>query len=245
MEGKVEVINIYNLLNPNGDPMQMLLGRIVDKNGRAVVNGKDKGWRWCVAHCKHNPTLFRKGEWYNSFPEETMLYWLKEHGWAVRTIVNASTHEVKVFDLPEAPNAPEVPNTPATETDWIPISSGVYPKEGESVQVTYIDYSDGVTRYCDGVAFHEGNDWFWSICDEPLLCTITAWRPVGTPYMEDTTAKATEPEYTEDEGHLYYVNGGNEYGWFTSPDNARAFHDILFENTGKKPYVYKGTEIHF
>lgn len=188
---KIKVIKTYNLVNADGAHLRLRLGRELGENGAAWINGEDHGWRWSFVGTKI-PIPVRSGYWFNGFPENKMLDWLKGAGWHLRCIVDMVDGKAKVFDLPEAPDAPEVPNTPATETDWIPVSSGRYPIEGKCVQVTFIDYNDGVTRHCDGMAFREGNSWLWAVCEDPVLCTITAWRPIGTPYKGDATAKATE-----------------------------------------------------
>lgn len=318
---KVEIAKIYNLFDPDGHKLQLYFGRKVDNSGAAIINGKDKGWRWSF-YGTNIPMPVRKGEWFNGFPEETMLSWLEGNGgWVVHTVVNAVTGEVEVRDLPDAPDASYenavlakaicalyngnniddcatlyglttgVPYTmdflrskvhailannakvkaeepeeikvnvnvkyfvddgedecgsikaydnydrakenynafmiagwpkarmykvvdcnadttePATETDWIPVSSGRYPVDGRDVQVTYLSCVDGATPYCNGMAHRDGNRWFWAICEDPVLPVITAWRPVGTPYMADATTKATVPEINEDE-FLYFVDDG-------------------------------------
>lgn len=189
MDYHIDIMKIYNLLDPNGNKLQLFLGRKVDNGGDAVINGKDKGWRWSFYGTKI-PMPIRKGEWFNGFPEETMLNWLKAHGWHVRTIVHNDA-KATVFDLPEAPDAPEA-EIPATETDWIPVSSGRYPEENEIVQVTYMDWLVPGNPLCNLMAYRNENRWFWAEAGDPIYSEITAWRPVGTPYKGDATAKATE-----------------------------------------------------
>ena len=70
--------------------------------------------------------------------------------------------------------------------EWIPVEI-VRPAEGEHVQVSYIDYNTGKHR-CDDIAYLYNGSWFWQYSDpeygEPVCVEITAWRPLGEPYME-------------------------------------------------------------
>lgn len=343
---KIHPIRTYNFVDANGIELFMRLGVVVDENGVRVRNNPDTGFRWCFEG-KRIPMPVRT--WFNGYPEDTMLLWLKEKGWALRCVVDMKTGKATVYDLPEAPEehddttefvvfndetdcaiwiggdfnkASEVrdaclnrggvatiyrrmnsktvfingtgkyivddgenedysatmfndfneandayqslliagyPNPhmykavdcgdkepkPAKETDWIPVSSGEFPEDFKSVQVTYLD-SNCATPYCDGMAFRMDNRWYW-VGDERLVSyVITAWKPVGEPYKGDAPTKATEPEHTEDEKHLYFVDGNNHdnYGWFTDFNNAKEFYRTLSTNTDSKPHIYKAIEIH-
>ena len=71
--------------------------------------------------------------------------------------------------------------------EWIPVEV-VRPAEGEHVQVSYIDYNTGKHR-CDDIAYLYNGSWFWQDSDpeygEPACVEITAWKPLGDPYMEE------------------------------------------------------------
>lgn len=70
---------------------------------------------------------------------------------------------------------------------WIPVDV-VEPAEGEHVQVSYIDYITGKRR-CDSIAYLYNGSWYWQYSDpeygEPVCVEITAWKPLGEPYMEE------------------------------------------------------------
>ena len=95
---KIVVHKVYNLVNPNGDKLQLKLGWIKDCTLY--------GWRWSFEG-KKIPMPVRSCTWFNGFPEPVMLEWLKANGWAVRTIVHPCDGSAEVFDLPQAPNATE------------------------------------------------------------------------------------------------------------------------------------------
>lgn len=70
----------------------------------------------------------------------------------------------------------------------IGIYSKSYFRGGEHVQVSFIDYNTGKRR-CDGIAYLYNGLWYWQDFDpeygEPICVEITAWRPLGEPYMEE------------------------------------------------------------
>ena len=70
---------------------------------------------------------------------------------------------------------------------WIPVDV-VEPAEGEHVRVSYIDSITG-NRRCDSIAYLYNGLWYWQYSDpeygEPACVEITAWRPLGEPYMEE------------------------------------------------------------
>lgn len=71
--------------------------------------------------------------------------------------------------------------------EWIPVDV-VIPADGEHVQISYIDYNTGKHR-CDSIAYLCNGLWYWQYSDpeygEPACAEITAWRPLGEPYMEE------------------------------------------------------------
>lgn len=79
-----------------------------------------------------------------------------------------------------------IENQPKAD-EWTPVEV-VLPAECEHVQVSYIDYSTGKRR-CDSLAYLYNGLWYWQYSDpeygEPACVEITAWRPLGEPYMEE------------------------------------------------------------
>lgn len=65
---------------------------------------------------------------------------------------------------------------------WIPISSGLLPKEKEDVQVTYIGYNNG-NPYCNKFAYMVDGEWYWANADDEVKVKITAWKYNCEPYM--------------------------------------------------------------
>ena len=64
---------------------------------------------------------------------------------------------------------------------WIPVSTGVFPKEGEAVQITYLLSGK---PYSDDFAFRKKEEWYWHTNKELAEVTITAWKPMCEPYVE-------------------------------------------------------------
>lgn len=66
--------------------------------------------------------------------------------------------------------------------DWIPISTGRYPRDGEVVQITYIGYYDKLP-HCDAFAFRINGEWFFNNGEEQdIEVEITAWKKCCEPY---------------------------------------------------------------
>ena len=96
---KIITVKVYNLLNPEGVSLRLRLGHTDNPD---THNSKDHGWRWSFIG-NHIPMPIRSGEWFNGFPEATMLEWLAENDWHVRSVVNMTTGRAKVYELPDAP----------------------------------------------------------------------------------------------------------------------------------------------
>lgn len=169
----MNVLKVYNLRNPNGDALTLRLG--YDTKLSESTGDKDAGLRWSFEG-KHIPMPVRANTWFNGFPEPVMLNWLKGAGWALRCVVDMPSGKATVYDLPTAPVA--------KETDWIPVSSGRYPKDKEAVQITYLRHPDNKPQ-CDAVAFRYNGNWCWNDDGTYVAVKVTAWRPCN-PY------KATE-----------------------------------------------------
>lgn len=69
-------------------------------------------------------------------------------------------------------------------SEWVPVSSGKFPKDEEKVQVTYLGYDDN-KPYCDEFAYRYNGEWFWYPDGVSSKGPITAWRPVGKAYEEN------------------------------------------------------------
>ena len=91
----MNVLKIYNLLNPNGAKLQLRLGIV--NSGDEFCGHKDTGLRWSFVGTKI-PVPIRSGTWFNGFPENIMLEWLKSNGWSVCTCVNCITYNVTVYE---------------------------------------------------------------------------------------------------------------------------------------------------
>ena len=175
MNNKINPIRTYNLVNTNGNKLQLQLGLDVEINADFCKGDPDKGYRWCFIGTKI-PMPIRSGTWFNGFPERTMLEWLAKHGWVCSTIVNMNTGNAIVYaiDFSEC-------GTKAKADDWIPVSSGKYPKDGEYVNVTFLDYYDN-TPHCGDAAFRHNGNWYWCHSHNSVQVEITAWKPLCEPY---------------------------------------------------------------
>ena len=177
MNNKINPIRTYNLVNTNGNKLQLQLGLDVEVNANFRKGDPDKGYRWSFIGTSI-PMPVRSGTWFNGFPERTMLEWLAKHGWVCSTIVSMNTGKATVYaiDFSEC-------GTKAKADDWIPVSSNKYPDDGKDVHVTFLDYDEG-TPNCSAIAYRFQNRWYWTIDDDPVHVTITAWKPLCEPYKE-------------------------------------------------------------
>ena len=177
---EIKTLRVYNLVDYKGAKLQLEFG-VITKGLREEhpLNNADKGYRWRFIGTKI-PMPVRSGYWFNGFPEPTMLNWLKTNGWALHTCVDPITHKATVYDLPKAT---EYGEADPKANDWVPVSTGQYPKDGEVVNVTYLDYYDNKPM-CDDLAYREEGKWFWYDGYE-VTVKITAWKPIGEPYREE------------------------------------------------------------
>ena len=96
-ENNIKIIKVYNLVNANGTRLQLRLGDEVGYKCRRNVN---ESLRWSFIGTKI-PMPVRKGTWFNGFSVDTMLRWLVEQGWHVRTVVDPNTCKADVYDMPD------------------------------------------------------------------------------------------------------------------------------------------------
>lgn len=90
----VNVLKIYNFVDSDNNQLQLRFGVLVDRDD---LPSKDMGWRWSFVGTKI-PMPVRCGTWFNGFPADTMLDWLKSNGWTVLTCVNLNSGRVVVYD---------------------------------------------------------------------------------------------------------------------------------------------------
>lgn len=112
---KPKIIMVYNLVNSKGNKLQLLLGMNKELTNEYPRSTADEGYRWCFIG-KHIPMPVRSMYWFNGFPEEVMLDWLKGNGWFPHTRVDMLGGYVKVYELPKGNECrSEWPETKALE----------------------------------------------------------------------------------------------------------------------------------
>lgn len=100
MRENIDICYVYNLVDSNGTKLQLRLGRFKGFANANIVCD-DRGFRWSFVGSKI-PMPVRSYTWFNGFPEQTMLDWLKGNGWALRSSVEMSTGKATVYELPKA-----------------------------------------------------------------------------------------------------------------------------------------------
>ena len=101
MKENINIIVVYNLVDSNGTKLQLRLGRLNGYSDKLLSYHCDQGFRWSFVGSKI-PMPVRAYTWFNGFPENTMLDWLKGNGWALRSRVEMSTGKATVYELPKA-----------------------------------------------------------------------------------------------------------------------------------------------
>ena len=66
---------------------------------------------------------------------------------------------------------------------WVPVSTGVFPEEGETVQISYLGFHDG-EPYCLLFAVRREGKWLLHPDEYDAGLTVTAWKPMCKPYVE-------------------------------------------------------------
>lgn len=109
MKETIDVLYVYNLVDANGTKLQLRLGHIREIDPAGGIYNNDQGYRWSFIGTKI-PMPVRNGTWFNGFPVDTMLNWLKENGWYLHARVTMHNGKVHVFELPDvSPNGNEAP----------------------------------------------------------------------------------------------------------------------------------------
>jgi hypothetical protein len=159
---RIKPLRRYTLIDEHRNALHLFLGQ---EDGHAKMS-KDKGFRWMFKGHKI-PMPVRSETWFNGFPVDTMLDWLKRNGWTLHSELNLATSRLTVYKY-----------VCVTEIDkgngWIPVSSGEYPKNEEVVQVTYLGYPNE-EPVC-GMAYLNMGVWRWDDDGSPVKVEITAWR---------------------------------------------------------------------
>lgn len=97
MKEKITALVCFNLVNTDGVKLRLYLGR--DEGYADCYGNPDKGFRWSFVGTRI-PMPVRAYTWFNGFPENTMLDWLKGNGWALRSRVEMSTGKATIYELP-------------------------------------------------------------------------------------------------------------------------------------------------
>jgi hypothetical protein len=88
---EIKPIKTILLRDPNGNELRLTLGKIEDmvayNRFMGSANNDDKGFRWRFVGSKI-PIPIRSYEWFNGFPEDTMLSWLTFQGYTVAAVTN-------------------------------------------------------------------------------------------------------------------------------------------------------------
>lgn len=97
----IKTIKVYNLVNSKGNRLALEFGVITNglRDEHPAFHA-DKGYRWRFIG-KHIPMPVRSMYWFNGFPEEVMLDWLKGNGWYPQTCVNMCDGYAHVYELPK------------------------------------------------------------------------------------------------------------------------------------------------
>lgn len=103
---KAKILVVYNLLNANGDKLQLRLGTVRESMTREDAANGDNGFRWSFVGRKI-PMPVRAYTWFNGFTEETMMSWLNGNGWHLHTRVDVINFKAKVYELPKANELPD------------------------------------------------------------------------------------------------------------------------------------------
>ena len=101
MKENIDIHYVYNLVDINGNKLQLRLGRLKGYGDELRSYHCDQGFRWSFVGPKI-PIPVRAYTWFNGFPENIMLDWLKGNGWALRSRVEMSTGKATVYELPKA-----------------------------------------------------------------------------------------------------------------------------------------------
>lgn len=98
MKEKITTLVCFNLVNADGVKLRLYLGR--DEGYADCYGNPDKGFRWSFVGTRI-PMPVRAYTWFNGFPENIMLEWLKGNGWALHSRVEMGTGKATIYELPK------------------------------------------------------------------------------------------------------------------------------------------------
>lgn len=127
---------------------------------------------------------------------------------------------------------------------WVPVSTGIFPEEGETVQISYLGFHDK-EPYCLLFAVRREGKWLLHPDEYDAGLTVTAWKPICQPYVEpkekvditirkaafyedsfmvtkeelESIKKGTLPDYIENELQKGIKNEEPDYDWEATNDN--------------------------
>lgn len=102
MKEKITTLVCFNLVNADGVKLRLYLGR--DEGYADCYGNPDKGFRWSFVGSKI-PMPVRAYTWFNGFPENIMLDWLKGNGWVLCSRVEMITGKATIYELPKSDEA--------------------------------------------------------------------------------------------------------------------------------------------
>lgn len=100
MKENINIIVVYNLVDANGTKLQLRLGRLKGYGDELLAYHTDQGFRWSFVGSKI-PMPVRSETWFNGFPENIMIDWLKGNGWYPRSRVEMGTGKATIYELPK------------------------------------------------------------------------------------------------------------------------------------------------
>lgn len=165
MKENIDILRTYNLVNSNGNKLRLYLGRIQGSDDYF----SDRGFRWCFVGNKI-PMPVRSGTWFNGFPENIMLDWLKGNGWALHTSVAMDTGVATVYELPFY-DEPSKGNEKSFDPYEIPIHYEADKKTFDELMRELVHTGQRVTavrayRYAHGGSLRNAHNAVKEICGE-------------------------------------------------------------------------------
>lgn len=154
----IEIIKVYNLVNANGDKLQLRYGKLMARANELFTSSEDMGLRWSFAG-KKIPMPVRSRTWFNGFPKEIMIQWLNEQGWFVATEVLMTTGEAKAYELPEPEEEYLITDLVKDEEEFFDLVREMF-RNGKRIEAMHL------CRYVHEVGTKEACSILHNICAE-------------------------------------------------------------------------------
>lgn len=106
---KIKPLRRYTLVDERSNSLHLFLGQKEDW----AETSKDKGYRWMFKGFKI-PMPVRSETWFNGFPVDTMLDWLKGNGWTLHSVLDLTTDKLTVYKYVGAPDTSKGNNGPVS-----------------------------------------------------------------------------------------------------------------------------------